>query len=407
MKLKLPLAPLSPYREVNVVPMEIAIICPGQHAAASERSSSVERVAAEMSRRLPDSYRVTIYSRRLQGTLHYERIGNVIHRRIRAASRSSYIQQVLRCLREQPPDLIQIENRPFLVKQFRRRFPRIPLLLSLHSTTFVQPRTYGREAIRSCLKQASRIIVNSEYLAVWLQHQYRLKPNHLHICHPGTDVQRFMSKYTPQGAEQAQLLREELGYEEKKIVLYMGRLVPIKGVHHLLDVWPQVISEHDDAVLVICGSAKYGSDQLTPYVRQLHLAGNRMPRHVRFVPYVPHSMVPAWYQAADVVVTPSAEQEAFGLVNAEALACATPVVSTRTGGIVEVIQHGVNGWLIEPKQLRKQLGTVLNKLLCEGPLREQYGRDGAAWIRQRYTWERTAEKYAELYEQYAPMSSGR
>ena len=42
-----------------------------------------------------------------------ERIGNVIHRRIRAASRSSYIQQVLRCLREQPPDLIQIENRPF------------------------------------------------------------------------------------------------------------------------------------------------------------------------------------------------------------------------------------------------------------------------------------------------------
>lgn len=122
MKLKLPLAPLSPYREVNVVPMEIAIICPGQHAAASERSSSVERVAAEMSRRLPDSYRVTIYSRRLQGTLHYERIGNVIHRRIRAASRSSYIQQVLRCLREQPPDLIQIENRPFLVKQFRRRY---------------------------------------------------------------------------------------------------------------------------------------------------------------------------------------------------------------------------------------------------------------------------------------------
>ena len=118
-------------------------------------------------------------------------------------------------------------------------------------------------------------------------------------------------------------------------------------------------------------------------------------------------MVPAWYQAADVVVTPSAEQEAFGLVNAEALACATPVVSTRTGGIVEVIQHGVNGWLIEPKQLRKQLGTVLNKLLCEGPLREQYGRDGAAWIRQRYTWERTAEKYAELYEQYAPVSSGR
>ena len=60
-------------------------------------------------------------------------------------------------------------------------------------------------------------------------------------------------------------------------MLYMGRLVPIKGVHHLLDVWPQVISEHDDAVLVICGSAKYGSDQLTPYVRQLHLAGNRMP----------------------------------------------------------------------------------------------------------------------------------
>ena len=379
--------------------IDIAVVTPGQFAAATDRSSSVERVVGETTIRLAqDRYRITVYSRRTGDTPSEEQIGSVIHRRIRAPSRLSYIRQVTRLISRSKPDIIQIENRPSMMKLFRYRFPRTALILSLHSTTFVQPRVYGRRALQSSFRYADHIVVNSEFLAGWLRDRFRISGNKLHVCHPGVDTERFVSRYTRQGREQAEQLRDELGYRDKKVILFMGRLIPIKGVHHILDALPAVVSEHEDVVLVVCGSARYGSDRLTPYVRRLHRQGNKLPRHVRFIPYVAHSTVPVWYQAADVVVLPSAREEAFGLVNVEALACGAPVVSTRSGGIVEIIEHGVNGWLLEPSDLRRQLAPALNSLLHDRQKREQLGRQGAIHVNQRFRWEHTAHQFAEVYE---------
>jgi spore coat protein SA len=354
-----------------------------------------------MSRRLPEPYRATIYSRRTDGTSSVEQVQSALHHRIRAASRTQYIRLVMSELAANPPDIIQIENRPFTASLLRRRFPRLPLILSLHSTTFVNPRIYGRRQLQVCFDKVDYIAVNSEYLAGWLRGRFNIPLGKLYVCRPGVDVDAFASKFSRAGREQGEALREELGYEQKKLILYMGRLVPIKGVHHLLDVLPNLVAECDDAVLVICGSAKVGSDRLTPYVRRLHRLGNMMPRHVRFIPYVPHSSAPAWYQAADVVAVPSASEEAFGLVNAEALACGTPVVATRAGGIVEIVRHELNGLLVDPMQMKSELASSLRRLLGDKQLRERLGRQGADMVTQHFTWHHTAASYAALYEQCA------
>jgi len=380
------------------LPIEVAVVCPGQFAAATERSSSVERVAHEAARRLPERFRVTIFSRRTDDAEAVAHAHPAVHHRIRAASRTQYIRLVLRNLSVHPPDIIQVENRPFIAGLMRRRFPRLPLILSLHSTTFVNPRIYGKRQLQACFDQVDRIVVNSEYLAGWLSGRFAIPAHKLHICRPGVDADAFASKYARAGREQGAALREELGYEHKKIILYMGRLVPIKGVHHLLEALPDVLVEHDDTVLVICGSARVGSDRLTDYVRGLHRLGNTMPRHVRFVPYVAHSSAPAWYQAADVVAVPSASEEAFGLVNAEALACGTPVVATRAGGIVEIIRHEENGLLVDPAHMKQGLAHSLSRLLRDRQLRERLGRQGAEMVRRHFTWHNTAASYAELYD---------
>lgn len=378
--------------------LDIAIVTPGQFAAAADGSSSVERVSVETGVRLPPPIQATIYSRRTAGMSARQQVGPVLHRRIRAASRSSYIRQVRYHLRSYSPDIIQLENRPFLVPLFRRRFPSKPIILSLHSTTFINPRVYGRRAIRNCLAQADYIAVNSEFLAGWIRDRLGVPAAKLWVCHPGVDVHRFASKHSPQGRAQAARLRAEYALEGKKIILFMGRLVPIKGVHHLLTAMPQVLAQHEDAVLVICGSAKYGSNRMTPYVKKLHQLGSTMPQHVRFFPYVPHSMVSAWYQAADVFVAPSASREAFGLVNAEASACGVPIVATRAGGIGEIVKQGVNGLLVDPAHIRYQLPMVLNNLLDDPVLREHLGRGGIQRVHEGFTWERTAENYARLYQ---------
>jgi len=322
-----------------------------------------------------------------------------VHYRIRAASRTQYLRLVMSSLAASPPDIIQIENRPFTAGLMRRRFPRLPLILSLHSTTFVNPRIYGKRQLQACFDQVDRIVVNSDYLARWLAERFVIPLHKLHVCRPGVDVDAFASKFVRGGREQREALREEFGYESKKMILYMGRLVPIKGVHHLLAALPDVLAEHDDAVLVICGSARVGSDRLTAYVRRLHRLGNAMPRHVRFIPFVPHSMAPNWYQAADVVAVPSAREEAFGLVNAEALACGTPVVATRAGGIVEIVRHEENGLLVDPAHMKRELASSLSRLLRDRQLRDRLGRQGAEMVRQQFSWHHTAASYAELYDQ--------
>jgi len=385
------------------VRQHIAIVTPGTFAAATDRASSVERVVAEMAGRLPqDRFRVTVYSARTGGAPQKEVVGGVVHRRIGASSRASYMRQVIRSLRREKPDLVQIDNRPYAVRIVRRGLPGVPVILSLHSTTFVRPHIYGQKTVQTFLNAADRIIVNSKFLKGWLRTHYKLKEDSVHVCYPGVDEDRFADKYTGRGREQAEQLRAELGYREKKIILYMGRLIPIKGVHLLLDAMPSVIARHDDAVLVICGSARYGSDRLTPYVKRLHRQGNTMPRHVRFVPFVPHSLVPHWYQAADVAVVPSVGDEAFGLVNAEALACGTPVVALRSGGIGEIIEHGISGRLIEPQgdphRIAQRLVDEICGLLDDRGERERLGRRGMRIVQDAFTWKHAAAAYAEVYE---------
>src|SRR5690606_32060401 len=121
------------------------------------------------------------------------------------------------------------------------------------------------------------------------------------------------------------------------------------------------------------------------YVRRLHRMGNRMPKHVRFLSYVPHSRLADWFRAADVAVVPSVGKEAFGLVNVEAMASGVPVVASRIGGIREIVDDGENGYLIAPGMLAKRLPRLISRLLSDEDLRRRLGGNGAERVRQSFT----------------------
>ncbi|MFS0723270.1 glycosyltransferase family 4 protein [Paenibacillus sp. 1P07SE] len=374
----------------------VAFVTPGSYPLPSPGSSSVERVVEHIVPLLAPHIEPRIYGRTAR---HLPRRGiyrGVTCCRYPAASKPRYVRLVGSALRSFAPQLTVVENRPLYVLRLRRQRPRARIWLNLHSSTFLDPARISRTALRESFRQAERIIVNSEYLRDVAAGMVPEANGKLRVVHLGVESSRFLSQYSLAGAQMREELRTRRGWHGRKVLLFMGRLLPRKGVHHLLHVLPDLVQAHPDVLLVIVGSAFYGSHRMTPYTRQLHRLGNAFPGHVKFVPYVPYSEVPSWFIGADLAVVPSDRREAFGLVNVEAMACGLPVVGTRAGGMKEVIEEGVTGFLVDPEHPREELKDRLIWLMHNEDLRCYMGQRARERVEQLFTWEQSAARWLEL-----------
>ncbi len=190
--------------------------------------------------------------------------------------------------------------------------------------------------------------------------------------------------------------REEL--REPKTIFFAGRFHPEKGVLQLVQAFARVLKGHPDAKLVISASTTFGAHQLTPYVREVEaLAGSIVKNHpgsIQFTGYLHHDRdLPAWFQKAVVFACPSIFQEPFGLVNAEAMACATPVIGSRRGGIPEVL--GDTGLLIDPEDI-EGFADAMAMLLENPEYAAKLGRAAHQRCREVLDWQVVAEKWNSL-----------
>ncbi len=379
----------------------IAIVTPGSFTVPSNLSSSVERVVDALSRNMQNEMKMFIFSRRSKGFAGYVRRGNITHIRPRSPVGKRYRAAVRRWVNRLRPDLIQIENRPAQVIRMKMNHPHTPVWLSLHSVTFLESTRGMRRAVYQGLLLADRIVVNSEFLREEVTRRYPFCEPKLLVNHLGTDETMFTSQWSPSMQKERERLKASMGLEHKQIVLYAGRLIRMKGVHHLLNVWAEVVKQHPQALLLIIGSAYYGSDRMTPYVKSLHRLGNRLPQHIRFIPFTPYSRMPEWFRIADVAVVPSIGQEAFGLVNVEAMSSGVPIIAGDAGGIHEIVEHGKNGYLLNLDLIESELLLHLCELLGNAAKRQQFGENGARMVSEKFTWSKAAERQLKLYRRYA------
>ncbi|MFC5447362.1 glycosyltransferase family 4 protein [Paenibacillus aestuarii] len=379
------------------LPISVAIVTPGAFPIPSEMSSSVEQVVQKTAAPLAKRMTVQILGRKTRFQQSREVKDGVRYIRVRYIRPFSYIKEASMQVAKLKPTYIQVENRPRFVRYLRRRYPKKKISLILHSTYFISRPHIAVRELAVCLRAADVIVVNSDFLKKTLERKVPSCAHKIVTQHLGVDVEHFTSRWTPQGAEARQQRLKALGYENRQIILFVGRLIPRKGVHHLLNAMTQVIGAHPEALLLVIGGAFYGSKRKTVYVRRLHKRGRLMPNHVRFIPYVAHADVAKWYQIADIVVVPSAPNEAFGLVNVEAMATGVPVIATRSGGIQEVVADGTTGYLMDPQRIAQELPRYLLRLLGDAELRQVMGEQGNQRVRQLFTWERAAELRHELY----------
>lgn len=377
---------------------DVVFVTPGSFVIPSGNSSSVELVVEQVVRRLQKHVRLAVIGRRGRTLRRTEIREGVLYERVPAASPRRYVEGVSRKLRKLRPRVIQVENRPRFARFLKRRHPGAQVWLSLHSVTFVSKPHIRRPELRRCLAAVDRIVVNSHYLKDEMVRRDPRIQAKIIVNHLGVDPDRFISRWSPEGAVKREALLHRLGLQGRKIILYVGRLIPTKGVHHLLAAMPEIVGKVPEALLLVVGGAFYGSRRLTPYVRRLQRTSAPLSNHVRFVPYVPHGEVDDWFRLADVLVVPSVRREAFGLVNVEAMAAGVPVVATRAGGMPEIVEEGVTGLTVEPNVLESGLAPAVVSLLQNEDEARCMGEQSVERVQRLFTWERMAERWLTFYD---------
>ncbi len=196
----------------------------------------------------------------------------------------------------------------------------------------------------------------------------------------GVDASAFRRREQPS-------VLERLGVEFPYI-LFLGRLSRQKGILDLVEAFKALTSKLNLVLVTGPADTKQLVDELSEALRGL-------PR-VRWINrMVTHEEAVALYSSCEAFVCPS-RYEPFGIINLEAMACGRPVVATRVGGIVGVVQDGETGLLVPPEN-PQALAKAIEDLMADDGLREEMGAKGRARVDRHFTWQKVAQRTVELY----------
>ena len=188
-----------------------------------------------------------------------------------------------------------------------------------------------------------------------------------------------------------------------RVILFVGRMDPVKGLDTLLRALAQVLDRDPDlaehACLCVVGGDRVDEDprrlseeqaRIDALARELGLVDS-----VKFLGALPQDLLRLWYNAAEVVVVPS-RYESFGMVALEAMATGTPVIASDVGGLSTLVRDGRTGFLV-PDDDPEALAAKLMPVLALPEIHDTLGEHGIATA-EGYGWPSIAERIDELYD---------
>lgn len=265
----------------------------------------------------------------------------------------------------------------------------IPLVTTIHATE--HGRNLGlhnrlqkeiNEIEKNLALEADRVICCSRYMQEEISSLFGRPLADLKIIPNGVDPEVF------------QALPERPRFsinDEDKVVFFIGRLVPEKGVCYLLRAMPQVLKAVPEALLVIGGRGPQ-QKELERLVQNMDLDDR-----VLFTGFIYNEERNYVYNKARVAVFPSL-YEPFGIVALEAMATHTPVVVANAGGLSEIVQDEVTGLKVTPGS-EGELAEAIIRILTDDGLAERLLNNATQEIDSVYKWDVIARSTADVYEQ--------
>ena len=318
-----------------------------------------------------------------------------------------YILQVANDLRTQRCDIVHVPTFSQYAPIIRAFNPRVKIVLHMHCEWLS---LLDRGMIERRLNHVDLIVGCSAYITEKVQWRFPQFAERCRTVHNGVDIHRFFR------ANGHPTLKED----EAKRLLFVGRVSPEKGVHVLLDAFQIVAERCPGAQLEIVGSKQqlpldlllslsddkavtelasfYDGRSRFSYLSHLQtqLRSAGLADQVILTDSIPHAQLANHYRRANVVINPSFS-ESFGMSLIEAMSCEVPVVATRVGGMIEIVEESNAGLLVEPGDALSLAEAILH-LLANNDRREAMGRAGRQWVLDRFSWEKVVATLLDQYE---------
>lgn len=394
---------------------------------------SIEIWTYEVARRLAKSCEVIVYSRRAPGQDELEVRNGVRYHRVSTGidelvfgvlERHPKIQQlpgirdpkrplfafglgymeyslkVARDLKRQGCDLVHISNFSQIVPVVRAFNPRTKIVLHMQCEWLTQ---LDAQVIERRLRKCDLVIGCSEYITDKVRRAFPRFASKCRTVYNGVDVNSFVPG------------ENSTGKNSVKRLLFVGRIWADKGPHVLLEALKKVVERHPLVQLEFVGGklgpppgyvVRLSDDEKVLALAPLYNTGyfshlQRMltpdiASRVSFHKVVPHPELAAHYRMADILVFPSVWPEPFGIPIVEAMASGIPVIATRGGGFVEIVEEGKTGLLVE-RGNAPALADAMLRLLEDDNLRKSMGATGRQEALAKFSWERIAQDVLYRY----------
>jgi glycosyltransferase involved in cell wall biosynthesis len=369
-------------------------------------SGGIEKHMHELSRELvKQGVDVTVVTARIEGTAAYEEMDGVKVHRVPCISLkvpglypppliiSPLFPFYLRRLdRDNSFDIIHLQNRFFVDFDTAAIYAKLkhkPFMMTIHNARPVGislPITVFGSAYdwligRWPFALADRIIAVSEWVKYDIA-KYHIDERKIVPVHNGINV----SEFRPSGESN---VRRQYGIEGP-MLLFVGRMITQKGIPYLIDAMPAVLEKHPDAKLLLVGRG----NALENLKKKVKAAG--LERSVLFSGYMTEEMLKEAYGTCDMFVLPSV-WEVLPIAVLEAMSSSKPVVCTSAGGDAELVEDGLNGFVV-PMRDPKALAEKINELLDDPVKRARMGMASRKRAEEEFDWKLIAARTKKVYE---------
>jgi len=289
------------------------------------------------------------------------------------------------------------------VKKLRKKNKKTPFIQTIHGVLadeYMQATKLSYSSLQTKLanlamwrlakfekqaaKDANLVVTISKYTKNKIMQYYNIKKDKIRIVPNGVDTKKFQPVYNQDK------IKDQFGIKNRPCILYVGRLIPRKGLLFLVQAAKQIVAELNKTIFIIVGEG--------PQKLQLisNLEKNRLLKNFLFLGDVKEKELPLIYNSSDIFVFPSI-QEGQGIALLEAQATALPVVSFNLSGIKETVLDNETGFLIKPDS--KKLAEVVLKLLKNKKLCNEMGKKGREFVLNNFSWEKSADALLEIYNE--------